>query len=301
MSQKLLWAEQTINNTFKIMNNSLAATFSLFSILLFVGCSKQGPARDIFEQGRQKYDKQDWNGAVADFTLALTFETNFSIYANRALAESHLNRLDEAISDYHRAIKLEPTDSTLYINCAVLEGKQDNFDAGIADYSKAIEVNPNDDLAYFDRGIAKRIKGDWDESIADFSKAIELNPKYAQSYNERGWTEFLQHNNDAAIADATQSIQLSPTNCYAYGTRGWARYGNGDVSGAVEDCKKAINLSMPNSLEAYSDQGMLDFINGDYEKAIAAWEKVVVQDASLKQEFQPWIENAQIKLQSKKQ
>ena len=282
------------------MRNALTLVSCLLGLLLFVGCSKHGTAREIFEQGRQKYDKQDWNGAMADFTLALQLETNFAIYADRAMAEAKLNMLDNAILDYHHAIELNSTNSTLYINCAVLEDKRNNLDAGIADYNKAIEVNPMDDLAYCDRGIARRKKGDWDASVADSSKAIELNPKYAQAYNERGWTEFLQNNYDAAIADATQSIQFSPTNCYAYGTRGWARFGKNDFVGAAEDCKKAIDLSNPNSSEAYSDQGMLDFISGNYEKAITDWEKVVVQDASLKREFQPWIEKAKMKLQSRK-
>ncbi len=45
---------------------------------------------------------------------------------------------------------------------------------------------------------------------------------------------------------------------------------------------------------------MLDFIAGDYEKAIADWQKVIQKDASLKSELQPWIEKAQAKLQEKK-
>jgi lipopolysaccharide biosynthesis regulator YciM len=42
------------------------------------------------------------------------------------------------------------------------------------------------------------------------------------------------------------------------------------------------------------------FINGDYEKAITSWEKVIHQDATRKQELQPWIEKAHAKLQEKK-
>jgi lipopolysaccharide biosynthesis regulator YciM len=45
---------------------------------------------------------------------------------------------------------------------------------------------------------------------------------------------------------------------------------------------------------------LLNFINDDYEKAIASWENVIVQDATLKQELQPWIEKAKAKLQNNK-
>jgi lipopolysaccharide biosynthesis regulator YciM len=37
-------------------------------------------------------------------------------------------------------------------------------------------------------------------------------------------------------------------------------------------------------------------INGDYEKAVASWKKVIQQDGMLKLELQPWIEKAQAKL-----
>ena len=47
-----------------------------------------------------------------------------------------------------------------------------------------------------------------------------------------------------------------------------------------------------NSLGAAGDQGMIDFINGDYEKAVTSWEKVIQTDATAKREIQPWIEKA---------
>jgi uncharacterized HAD superfamily protein len=48
------------------------------------------------------------------------------------------------------------------------------------------------------------------------------------------------------------------------------------------------------------DEGLIDFINGDYEKAAASWEKVVQYDVTLKHELQPWIEKAKAKLQTGK-
>jgi hypothetical protein len=46
---------------------------------------------------------------------------------------------------------------------------------------------------------------------------------------------------------------------------------------------------------------MIDFINGDYPKAIASWRKIVGQDSGIILELQPWIEKAQVKLQGKEQ
>jgi tetratricopeptide (TPR) repeat protein len=124
-------------------------------------------------------------------------------------------------------------------------------------------------------------------------------PEDALVYNDRGWAKFQKQDFPAAVDDATHSIQINSTNGYAYGTRGWARYGSGNVVGAVEDCKKAIELSKPDSSETAYDQGLLDFVNGDYEKAVASWQKVIAQDPTLKLGLQSWIEKAQAKLQNK--
>jgi tetratricopeptide (TPR) repeat protein len=143
-------------------------------------------------------------------------------------------------------------------------------------------------------------KGDLVTAMADINKAIELDPTNANAYNGRGWVEFIKKDFDSSISDANHAIQLDPQNGDAFGTRGWARYCKGDVPGAVEDCKAAVKFHQPNSTEYFFDQGMLDFIAGDYEKAIVGWQKAIHLNASLKSELQPWIDKAQAKLQEKK-
>ena len=56
-------------------------------------------------------------------------------------------------------------------------------DCPITDYTKAIKSNPNDTTAYFSRGSASLKASEFDSAIADFTKAIELNPKLALTYS----------------------------------------------------------------------------------------------------------------------
>ena len=126
-----------------------------------------------------------------------------------------------------------------------------------------------------------------------------MNPTNPITYNMRGWVEFQKGDFDSAITDAAQAIQLDPQYGYAYGTRGWARYGKGDTSGAVEDCQTAMKFYPNNSMERLYDQGLLDFIAGNYEKAITNWQAAIQQDGGIKSELQPWIAKARAKLQEK--
>ena len=136
----------------------------------------------------------------------------------------------------------------------------------------------------------------FEAALADFNKAIELNPTNAPAYNNRGWTEFLKGDFHSSIDDATHAIQLNPNDGIPYGTRGWARYSQGDNAGAIEDCTKATQLEKSGSAPFLGDQGLLDFIAKNYEKAVADWQKAIQQDPNFKQELEPWIEKAQAKL-----
>ena len=53
----------------------------------------------------------------------------------------------------------------------------------ISDYNKAIEINPRDAKAYNNRGNAYQRKGQYDQAISDYNKALEINPRFAMAYS----------------------------------------------------------------------------------------------------------------------
>ena len=60
-----------------------------------------------------------------------------------------------------------------------------NSDQVISDYTKAIEINPNYAEAYCKRGISYQCQGNVNQAISDYTKAIEINPNYAEAYGSR--------------------------------------------------------------------------------------------------------------------
>ena len=63
---------------------------------------------------------------------------------------------------------------------------KNDLEGAISDYTKAIEVQPNDYENYYNRGVARLTKGDNDGAIEDFSRAIEMSPQFPLAYNNRG-------------------------------------------------------------------------------------------------------------------
>ena len=76
--------------------------------------------------------------------------------------------------------------ASTYVDAGIEKGKSGDLQGAITDFNKAIEINPQDAYAYYNRGIAKEKSGDYQGAIADLNKAIEINPQYANAYNNRG-------------------------------------------------------------------------------------------------------------------
>ena len=60
-----------------------------------------------------------------------------------------------------------------YNNRGVARHQKGLYDQAISDYSKAIEINPNYDLAYFNRGLCHFKKGHCDKAWDDIKKMEE--------------------------------------------------------------------------------------------------------------------------------
>ena len=92
------------------------------------------------------------------------------------------------------------------------QGKKDssveNADSAISNYSKAIKINPKFVKAYNNRGIAYTWKKQYDLAIADFNKAIELDPKNGKAYNNRAIVYSYQGETDKALQDLHKAQSL---------------------------------------------------------------------------------------------
>lgn len=61
------------------------------------------------------------------------------------------------------------------------------YNDAISDYTKAIEMDPKNAYAYYNRGISHDKKGDYNIAIKDFIRAIELDPTKADFYHNKGF------------------------------------------------------------------------------------------------------------------
>jgi len=160
---------------------------------------------------------------------------------NQGVAYSKKGQYDLAISEYTKAIEIQPY-AYIYAGRGDAYYKKGQYDQAISDFSKAIEIDPKYADAYFGRGDAYINKGQYDQAISDFSKAIEIDPKYVDAYSNRGAAYERKGQYDQAISDCTKAIEIDPQYALPYLGRGLAYCQKGQVNLGLSDLNNAKKL-----------------------------------------------------------
>ena len=129
----------------------------------------------VFDSGLAYLNKKEYAKAISDFTKAIEINPNYtSAYYNRGLGYASLKDYTEAISDFTKAIEIEPDNIELYCNRGLVYSRQNNLVQAISDFTKAIEIAPNDAKVYYSRSIIYYMTKEYDKCWADLNKAKEL-------------------------------------------------------------------------------------------------------------------------------
>jgi tetratricopeptide (TPR) repeat protein len=184
---------------------------SFVLVLLTTGMPLSAQTANDFEMtGVEKANKGDLEGAIADFSRAITLAPDFALaYYDRGTARYSKGDLDGAITDLTNAITLVPNHPAAYNNRGIVRDKAGDINGAIADFDRAIALGPDLAEPFHNRGKVKFLKGDLEGAIADFDKAIALNPTYAVAYLGRGVARQTKGDLDGAVSDYDKHIALS--------------------------------------------------------------------------------------------
>jgi Tfp pilus assembly protein PilF len=156
--------------------------FKLFLIMLLIltaaATHAQEPvsADDFSQRGISRFEKNDFDGAIADFTKAIELhghQVEFCYYF-RGIALYRRGRIDEAIVDISKAITLKQH-PRFYNDRGNMLAQQGDYEHGLNDLNRAIELDPKFAKAYGDRGIVRLMRGEDTAAELDFAKCFELN------------------------------------------------------------------------------------------------------------------------------
>jgi tetratricopeptide (TPR) repeat protein len=201
-------------------------------------------------------------------------------YYQRGVAYYEKGNPDEAISNFNKAIEIDPNTTDAYGFRGVIFREKGNFDQAILDISKAIENNSNPaPQLYYNRGIAYREKGNFEQAILDFNRTIEKDPGFSDAYVSRGFVHYKKGNLEQAISDLDKAIEINPKDAKVYVSRGVFHSEKGNFDQAILDCNKAIKINSKYA-PAYYNRGIAYREKGNLDKAISDFSKAIEIDST---------------------
>src|SRR5262249_46725270 len=94
------------------------------------------------QQGAGKLQKNDLDGAIADFREALGLARDLpQAYLFLGAALISKGELDEAIATLQKALQLKPQYFEAYYNLGLARARQGDFDSAIREFRSALELN----------------------------------------------------------------------------------------------------------------------------------------------------------------
>ena len=138
------------------------------------------------------------------------------------------------------ALEKEPRNPEHYFCRAKAFTKENKMESAIDDYTKAIKINTEYSQAYNDRGCVYVKQQRYDLAIADFGKAIEYSAWPYEAYENRANVYMRLKDYPNAIQDYTETIEIDQDASRSFLNRAAAHYNLGRPELAIKDVETLI-------------------------------------------------------------
>jgi Flp pilus assembly protein TadD len=149
--------------------------------------------------------------AIGEYKKALRLQPNHAnAHNNLGLAYDSLGRTDEAIEELMLALRITPDIPEAHNNLGNFYYKKGRMDEATDEYKEAIRLRPDYPEAHNNLGLAYDNLGRTDEALEEFKEAISLRPDFAEAHNSLGTVYAMQQRMDEAIKEFREALRLNP-------------------------------------------------------------------------------------------
>jgi tetratricopeptide (TPR) repeat protein len=166
---------------------------------------------ELTDRGLSLFKEKNYNAAITDFTRAIQLDPNSAkLYAYRAESWGAKHNRDQEIADLNQAIRLEPRNTQYLLSRAGAWSSQGRHDEAMADYNAAIRLEPNNPAPYVARGNEWRRHIKLGLALADYDRAIQIDPNYTHAYISRALISRQRRDFARAVAELTAIARMAP-------------------------------------------------------------------------------------------
>jgi tetratricopeptide (TPR) repeat protein len=140
-----------------------------------------GASRDCYVHARFGFDPLvGIKTCTIALTQPLTAYDRAATYDNRGVILNRQGRIDQAASDFNRAIALHPKLGDAYVNSGAVLIRKQSYEDALSQINKGLAFGVSfPEIGYYNRALALEALGRFREAYYDYKKALELEPTFA--------------------------------------------------------------------------------------------------------------------------
>jgi arylsulfatase A-like enzyme/Flp pilus assembly protein TadD len=215
-----------------------------------------------------------FDDAIRHFRKALEIRADKpAVHRNLAVALVETERFGEAIDHCNQALRLEPaTDTLLDIHECLARAyfHQGEYGRAFEHWSRMLELGPREPAVLSDIGMAMAQQGKLSEAIEWWKESLHLEPNQAEVLGKIGTALAYQNRLDEAIEYWNKSLDLDPNRAEVHKKMGTALSNQGKLDGAIASWNNSLRLEA-NQPALHATIGGIFHQKGDSKKAIYHW------------------------------
>lgn len=189
-------------------------------------------------------------------------------YNNLALHYKSLDRFDDAVRYYKKAIQIGPNEVQSLVNLGIVLGLQGKEDEALYYFNRTLEVDPNSSDAHFNIGTMLGSWGKFEEAVSHLYKAVQVKPDYAEAHSNLGMALGSLGRYDEAVAHYRQALEIKPDMADTLNNLAVTLRLQGKLDEAVKNFKQALKID-PNYTDAHNNLGITLGMQGKFDEAIS--------------------------------
>ena len=229
----------------------------------------------------------------AFINIALSDTSPAEKYYKSAAAYHNLGEFEQAISEYRKAIALDPNSPIIYNRLGIAYSELKQYDAALDAYQKALALSPMTAEPHYNIGLVHLKQGDFPRALEAFKRAIAIDVEWGDAYTGLGEVYLKQGDFGQAARAYKQATRLNPNgNPSAIFGLGKVYAKQGRLDDAITAVEKAIEIQVDNT-EAHYQLAQIYIKRGEKEKAASAMAffKVLRQTDPLLEQAEIWVKS----------